>query len=98
MTTELKGAKTYFLPFNRGNNGSAGNPTIAGKYKTAYVWEDVFMPDTLLDLIGRFICLQKEEKTLENGKKEKVEKMIFPRYHQLDAVRSIIKNVRENGA
>lgn len=98
MTTELKGAKTYFLPFNRGNNGSAGNPAIAGKYKTAYVWEDVLMPDTLLDLIGRFICLQKEEKTLENGKKEKVEKMIFPRYHQLDAVRSIIENVRANGA
>lgn len=98
MTTELKGAKTYFLPFNRGNNGSAWNATVSGKYKTCYMWEDVWQKDTLLELIGRFICLQKEEKVLENGKKEKVERLIFPRYHQLDAVRSIIADVGENGS
>jgi type I restriction enzyme R subunit len=62
------------------------------------MWEDVWMPDTILDLISRFICLQKEEKVSDTGKKEKVERLIFPRYHQLDAVRSIIANVRYNGA
>ena len=96
MTTELKKTKTYFLPFNRGNNGSAGNPTVEGKYKTAYMWEDIWMPDTILELVGRFICLQKEEKVKDDGKKEKVERLIFPRYHQLDAVRNIIANVRDN--
>jgi type I restriction enzyme R subunit len=98
MATELKGAKTYFLPFNRGNHGSAGNAPVEGKYKTCYMWEDIWQRDTLLELIGRFICLQKEEKVLESGKKEKAERLIFPRYHQLDAVRSIIADVGENGA
>lgn len=98
MTTELKKTKTYFLPFNRGNNGSAGNSTVEGKYKTAYMWEDIWMPDTILELVGRFICLQKEEKVKDDGRKEKVERLIFPRYHQLDAVRNIIANVRDNGA
>lgn len=98
MATELKGEKTYFLPFNRWNDGSAGNSAIAGKYKTSYMWEDVFTPDTLLELIGRFICLQKEEKTLEGGKKEKTERLVFPRYHQLDAVRKLVADAQENGS
>lgn len=98
MATELKGVKTYFLPFNRGNNGSAGNAPVEGKYRTCYVWEDIWQKDIILELVGRFICLQKEEKILENGKKEKTERLIFPRYHQFDAVRSVIADVRENGA
>ena len=89
MTTALQGAKTYFLPFNRGNNGSAGNPPMANTYKTAYMWEDIWQTDTLLELIGRFICLQKEGKT---------ERLIFPRYHQLDAVRSLIADARKHGS
>ncbi len=33
MTTELKGDKTFFLPFNKGNNMGKGNPVVEGKEK-----------------------------------------------------------------
>ena len=86
MTTQLKGNKTYFLPFNLGNNNGAGNPENPNGYKTSYLWEKVLQRDSLLDIVARFIHLQKEEKKL-NSKKVIKETMIFPRYHQLDCVR-----------
>lgn len=98
MTTELKGEKTYFLPFNRGNEGSAGNAAVPGKYRTCYLWEEVWQKDTVLELVGRFVCLQKEERTDESGKKKTTEHLVFPRYHQFDAVRRLVADARENGA
>ncbi len=98
MTTRLSGLKTYFLPFNKGNNNSAGNPVNADGYKTAYIWEDVWKKDSILEIIGKFVCLQKEEKEDDKGRKYEVENLIFPRYHQLDAVRRLVANARENGA
>ena len=91
MTTRLAGKDTYFLPFNQGSNGAgsdggAGNPPNPNGYPTAYLWENVFQKDSMLDIIQKFINLQKK-KTL-----------IFPRYHQLDVVRKIVADVRENGA
>lgn len=98
MTTHLAGSKTYFLPFNRGENGSAGNPINPNGYKTAYIWEDVWSKDTLLELVANFVCLTVEEKTNVAGKRHKEEKLIFPRYHQLDTVRRIVSDAREQGA
>ncbi len=98
MTTKLEGLKTFFLPFNKGNEMSAGNPPAKNKYKTEYVWEDIWTKDTVLEIVSRFLCLQKEEKVDANGKKRIEEKLIFPRYHQLDAVRRLITNSREVGA
>ena len=92
MTTRLAGTSTHFLPFNRGSNGGAGNePDKAGRtYKTAYLWEEVLARDSLLDLLARFLHLDIEEKTGDTGKKVRKETMIFPRYHQLQAVRQIV--------
>ena len=87
MTTRLSGLKTYFLPFNKGNNNSAGNPVNADGYKTAYIWEDVWKKDSILEIIGKFVCLQKEEKEDDKGRKYEVENLIFPRYHQLDSAK-----------
>lgn len=98
MTTKLEGLKTFFLPFNKGNEMSAGNPPAKNKYKTEYVWEDIWTKDTVLEIVSRFLCLQKEEKIDANGKKRIEEKLIFPRYHQLDAVRRLITDSRESGA
>ncbi len=98
MTTKLEGLKTFFLPFNKGNEMSAGNPPAKNKYKTEYVWEDIWTKDTVLEIVSRFLCLQKEEKIDANGKKRVEEKLIFPRYHQLDAVRRLITDSRESGA
>ena len=100
MTTRLAGNATHFLPFDKGYEGGAGNPPDpAGRtYRTAYLWEEVLQRDSLLDLLARFIHLQVEEKRDERGRKAKVEAMIFPRYHQLDAVRLLVKAARDEGA
>lgn len=93
MTTRLAGQDTVFLPFNKGNNGGKGNPIGKGNYRTSYLWNEVLQKDSLLDIIQRFIHLEK--KIDENGKIK--ETMIFPRYHQLDAVRKLVSDVKESG-
>jgi type I restriction enzyme R subunit len=100
MTTRLAGAATHFLPFNKGCDGGAGNPPDpAGRsYRTAYLWEEVLQRDSLLDLLARFIHLQIEEKRDDEGRKAKKESMIFPRYHQLEAVRHLVEAARREGA
>jgi type I restriction enzyme R subunit len=96
MTTRLSGRSTHFLPFNRGNGTGAGNPENSGGYRTAYLWEQVWQRDSFLDILGQFMHLQVEEKKV--GKSwVKRETMIFPRYHQLDAVRKMVADSRESG-
>lgn len=99
MTTRLAGTATYFLPFNKGDSGGAGNPSDpAGRsYRTAYLWEEALERDSLLDLLARFLHLQIEEKRAEDGTKVRRETMIFPRYHQLRAVRSLVDSARTKG-
>lgn len=97
MTTKLEGLRTYFLPFNKGSNGGAGNPVRQGEYKTAYMWEDIWSRETLLEIIGRFMHLQKLEETDAKGKVIRKEKLIFPRYHQLQTVRSLVEDARSKG-
>ena len=99
MSTRLAGSSTHFLPFNKGCNGNAGNPPDpAGRnYKTAYVWEDALQRDSLLDLLARFLHLSVEEKTSDQGKKIRKESLTFPRYHQLEAVRTLLAAVARDG-
>ncbi|MFH1743626.1 MAG: type I restriction endonuclease, partial [bacterium] len=96
MTTRLSGKATRFLPFNQGNGTGAGNPENPDGYKTAYLWEQVWQRDSLLDNLARFIHLQIDEKKI-GGKKIQKETMIFPRYHQLDSVRALVADARETG-
>ncbi|MFT8888058.1 MAG: type I restriction endonuclease [Ethanoligenens sp.] len=91
MTTRLNGINTYFLPFNKGNNGGKGNPVGDGNYRTSYLWDEILQKDSLLDIVQRFIHLQRDK---QNPKKET---MIFPRYHQLDVVRKLLADVYKNG-
>jgi len=97
MTTRLAGTATHFLPFNRGFENRAGNPPNPKGHRTAYLWEDVLTRDSLLDLLARFIHLQVEEKRTDEGKKYKKETIIFPRYHQLQAVRQLVESARSEG-
>ena len=99
MTTRLAGTATHFLPFNKGCAGAAGNPPDpkGRTYRTAYLWEQVLQRDSLLDLLARFIHLQTDEKRDERGRKVKTESMIFPRYHQLEAVRMLVDAARSDG-
>lgn len=101
MTTKLEGKDTFFLPFNRGFNHGAGNPPVEGDVRTAYLWREVLVKDSLLDILARFMHLAVEEKTVatDKGLKRHIkETMIFPRYHQLDVVRKLTIHSKANGA
>ena len=101
MTTRLRGGDTHFLPFNRGNHHGAGNPPVAGNWKTHYLWDEVLQADSLLEILQRFMHLEVKEKQLRTDKgvrTVRTETMIFPRYHQLDAVRKLVVHARANGA
>lgn len=121
MTTQLEGAATRFLPFNRGDHGGAGNPAyspspqpspIEGEgaitplspsgrgaggegeqygHRTAYLWEEIWAPDSWLEILGRYLVAQKD-------KKNQIQKIIFPRFHQLDATRKLLAAVLQEGA
>lgn len=102
MTTKLDGDATFFLPFNMGNGegvtAGAGNPIFEDKYSVSYMWEDILIKDTVLDLISKFIFVEVKEKVDEQtGKVKRSENIIFPRYHQLDVIRKTLADVRENG-
>ncbi|SFE67352.1 type I restriction endonuclease subunit R [Nitrosomonas sp. Nm166] len=99
MTTHLAGTSTHFLPFNKGWGGGAGNPPDKNgrNYKTAYLWEEVLQRDTLLDLLARFLHVDVQEKVMDGGKKVRKESLIFPRYHQLQAVRQIVAAAASKG-
>jgi len=97
MTTRLAGDKTFFLPFNK----DVENPINPNGFRTHYLWEDVWQPDVMLALLQSYLCTQVESEKIWTGTELKTvekEKLIFPRYHQLDAVRSLLAAVKHEGA
>ena len=98
MTTKLTGMDTYFLPFNKGFNGGKGNPPNKEGYQTAYLWEEIFQKDQFLKILESFIQIERKEVVEKNGEKKVKETLIFPRYHQLDAVTKLVTAVKEEGA
>lgn len=101
MTTQLDKEKTFFLPFNMGKgegvNSGAGNPIFEDKYSVSYMWEDILTKDTLIELITKFIFIEsKEIKDQVTGRTKTREKIIFPRYHQLDVIRKILADLKVN--
>ncbi|MBU2889922.1 type I restriction endonuclease subunit R [Celeribacter halophilus] len=92
MTTKLAAGKTFFLPFNKGHNEGAGNPPNPEGHKTAYLWKEVFQPNSLAGIIQHFVLL--EGKSTDPLAKKT---LIFPRYHQLDVVRKLLSATAEHG-
>lgn len=101
MCTQLKKEKSYFLPFNKGYNNGAGNPPNGG-IKTDYLWKEILTKSSLTDIIQNFCQLITEEKEYfdEKGKvrTRKEKKLIFPRYHQLVAVRNLLADAQDKGS
>ncbi|WP_017933102.1 type I restriction endonuclease subunit R [Nocardioides sp. Iso805N] len=99
MTTKLEGEKTHFLPFNIGNDGGAGNaPGSDGRSATAYLWERVWQRDAWLNIIGRLMIVQsREEWDVASGTSVRRTSMLFPRFHQWEAVTEIENAIREEG-
>jgi type I restriction enzyme R subunit len=93
MTTQLAGATTRFLPFNRGRDGGAGNPASPAGHRTDYLWREVWARDNWLDLLQRFVTAEPSPKGPKTSRE-----MIFPRYHQWDAVRVLEAAARVEGA
>lgn len=87
MTTKLENGNTRFLPFNR----DTFNPVIANKFASSYLWEEVLQADSLLEMLNNYIFIEEDEKTKEQT-------TIFPRYHQRDCVRELLKDVKQNGS
>ena len=99
MTTRLAGPKTFFLPYNR----DLENPPVDEGYRTKYLWEEILPPSSLLDILENFVHVSKEKEFFFNDKTRKIdskvkEVLIFPRYHQLDLIRSFRKQLKEDGA
>jgi type I restriction enzyme R subunit len=90
MTTRLAGPATRFLPFNRGNQGGAGNAPNPGGFATAYLWEEVWARESWLDILHRYLVGKRDEK-------KQLQAVIFPRYHQLDATRKLVADVLAQG-
>src|SRR6266480_2268486 len=95
MTSHLEGHNTRFLPFNRGNKGGAGNPPSWKGFATAYLWESIWARNSVLNLLQHFI--QEIEEQDDKGRKTGKRSLIFPRYHQLDAVRRLVAGAQEQG-
>lgn len=88
MTTKLAGAHTNFLPFNRGYEGGKGNPSHESGIKTAYLWQEVWQRESWLDILGRYIIGER--------KSGKLTGYIFPRYHQLDVTRKLVRAITDH--
>lgn len=98
MTTKLEDEDTFFLPFNKGSEeGGSGNPNAEGKLKTHYMWEEVLQKDSLMEILHKFVFVKTEETEQPDGSFKKKTNIIFPRYHQLDAVRSLLNRVKQDG-
>ena len=104
MATKLDGDKTYFLPFNLGRpdefgGAGAGNPPASKEhgYPTWYLWKLIWSRDVWLDILGNFLHLETKEEEDKAGKKVTKESLIFPRFHQLDAVLKLVRSAGDEG-
>ncbi|WP_239710282.1 MULTISPECIES: type I restriction endonuclease [unclassified Mammaliicoccus] len=99
MTTQLNKDSTFFLPFNKGNKGGKGNPVEDGEYRTSYLWKSVLQSDSFLDILFKFLYVEKKNIGDSTGDIiDHKEVVVFPRYHQLDAVRKVEADVKLNHA
>jgi type I restriction enzyme R subunit len=98
VASQIIGPSTLFLPFNQGKYGGAGNPPVSPTrkgYSTAYLWEETWSRDSVLDLVRQFIHEVEEED--DKGRKNGKRFLIFPRYQQLDCVRKLVADARASG-
>ena len=106
MATRLDGEKTRFLPFNRGSNPGAvdcgaGNPEHPPGCRTGYFWQETLQRDSFLKILGSYMFVERDDEKVydEHGTSRTVfhETMIFPRFHQLDAISGLVAAARDEG-
>jgi len=94
MCTWLCGKSSWFLPFNKGVNGGAGNPVNPNGVRTAYLWEEILQKESLSDIIENYAQVVKRLDPKTNTEKVSV---VWPRYHQLDCVRKLLAETKAKG-
>ena len=99
MTTNLKGGKTRFFPYNK----DIENPPVENDYRSSYLWREVLNPNSLLDIIENFAHVSNEKEYYYNEEKQTVDTkkfdvQIFPRYHQLELIRNLKEQIKNDGA
>ena len=105
MTTRLAEEQTRFLPFNRGSRPGdvrcgAGNPPHPSGYRTGYFWREVLQRERFLDILGSYMFVERRDEKVEDDKGARTvkrETLIFPRYHQLDAVGRLVASAAADG-
>src|SRR3989344_8119409 len=98
VTTELKEERTFFLPFNKGFENGAGNPSTEEKHKTYYLWEEAWAPDALSDLLQSFVHAYDEVREDRTGREYRQAVQLFPRYHQWHTVLDLLSSSCGAGA
>ena len=87
MCTHLRDDASWFLPFDKGFKDGAGNPPNPNGLATDYLWKEILTKNSLTDIIQNFAQIV-EEKDKRTGRKKR--KQVFPRYHQINAVRRLL--------
>ncbi len=93
MTTKLDGMNTVFMPFNQGSNGPgrsgrAGNPIPEDNVPTHYMFDNILAKDNLQRIIGDFLVYDDDDQK---------PRVLFPRYHQLDCVQTMVELAKNEG-
>lgn len=96
MTTKLAGQQTLFLPFNLGHDGRAGNPPNPSGHRTSYLWDRVWERDSWMDILARFIHVERPAQGSPTARRS-AETVIFPRFHQWDAVLALEAHAKAHG-
>lgn len=94
MCSKLDAKKSIFLPFNKGNDGGAGNPVNPTGLKTDYLWKEILTKNVLSIITERFVQIVEE---VDSKTKTKKQKQIFPRYHQLYLVMNLLEDSKKDG-
>jgi type I restriction enzyme, R subunit len=97
VTTKLEGRDTFFIPFNKGWDEGAGNPPSLTSYPTSYLWNEVWMRTSLLELLQHFLHHQPSKGRTRSGRTAGLGRLIFPRYHQLEATRRLVADSQQRG-
>ena len=92
--TKLDGKNSWFLPFDKGYKDGAGNPPNPDGIMTDYLWKDILSKKKLCRIIENYAQVVEE---VDQETKKKTVKQIFPRYHQLDVVESLLADVKRSG-
>src|SRR5699024_2753188 len=89
---KLEGTDTAFLPFNQGHDGHAGNPPSPTGSNTDYLWRKILDRPMFMRIIKHYAIFEPNKRSAKGDGR-----LIFPRFHQLRAVESVVTDIEQQG-